>query len=89
MLACPENTLTADAHERQRRTPLPFSGPAKLNRDGGVAVGVARDGPLEAEVVQRRVLNGEAAGADAVLTIGGDSEQQKQRNQYEAHKSRF
>ena len=57
--------------------PRCFADGSELHADGGVAVGVAGDGPFESGVQQRRVLDMETAGFGPVLDLkrGG----QKQR----------
>ena len=89
MLAFAEDSLPSDANQRKSRTPLCIADAAELDRDGGVAVVVAGDGPLEAEIVQRRMLDGETAGAGAVGGVGGGGEEEKAKWQENAHKSRF
>ena len=89
MLAFAENTLAANAHQRKSPAPLGLADRAKLDRDGGAAVGIAGNRPLEAEVAQGRMLNREAAGSGAVFSVGGGGEEEKQKQSREAHQSEF
>jgi hypothetical protein len=81
MFPLPEDTLTPDADEWEGDTPLDVADPAELDGDGGVAVVVAAKAPLEAKVVERRMLDDELAGLGAVLGCGGPGDvDEKQRN---------
>ena len=62
MLAPPVDLFPADPHQRQRGAPGVVANGAERHVDRCVAVGVAVDGPLEAEAVERGVLDDEPAG---------------------------
>ena len=68
MFPLPEHALAADAHERQRDPPIGLADGAELDGDCRVAIVVALDAPLEAEVVEGRMLDDELAGLGAVLS---------------------
>ena len=89
VLAFAEDSLPSDAHQRKSRTPFGIADAAELDRDGGVAVVVAGDGPLEAEIVQSRMLDDESARTGAVVGVGGGGEEEKAGRQENAHKPRF
>ncbi|MEO7276066.1 MAG: hypothetical protein ABIX28_14860 [Vicinamibacterales bacterium] len=74
-----EDTLAADADEWEGDTPLDVTDPAELDGDGGVAVVVAANAPLEAKVVEGRMLDDELAGLGAVLGCGGPGETAEQQ----------
>lgn len=67
MFTATVNVFAANTEKRQTLAPFSFTGLPVLNGDGGVAVGVALDGPLEAEVQERWGLDMEAPGAGWVL----------------------
>ena len=66
-----EDALAADADQRQGFAPAGIAHLTKVDGDRGVAVGVTGDGPFEAEVVERWMLDGEAAGLGSVLGLAG------------------
>ena len=73
-LALAVNMFAADAEEGEGGTPGGGADFAEADFDGGVAVSVAIDLPLETEVVEGGVFDDEAAGADGVLGLerGGE-----------------
>jgi hypothetical protein len=76
MFTAAVNVFAANTEKREALAPFSFSGLPVLNRDGGIAVGVALDRPLEAEVEERWGLDMEAPGAGWVLgKEGGGSKE--------------
>ncbi len=71
MFAGTEDAFAADADQRKRLAPSGVADLAELDGDGGVAVGVAGDGPLEAEVLEGGVLDVEGAGLRGGLGLEG------------------
>ena len=83
-----EDTLAADPDQRKRFAPGRVASLPEGDRHGGVAVLVASDGPLESEIVERRVLHGESARLSGVL---GQRRDRKEggKGQRETHMARF
>jgi len=77
ILTAPVNVFAANTEKREALTPFSFTGLTVLNGDGGVAVGVALDRPLEAEVQKRWGLNMEAPCAGWVLGKEGRDSKKK------------
>ena len=71
------DVLAADPHERHALFPVRFAHGAVLDRNSGVAVFVAGDGPFKAQVQQRRMFNVKLAGLGSVLRerAGGGKEE--------------
>ena len=61
------DVFAADAEERHALFPVRFAHGAVLDRNSGVAVFVAGDGPFKAQVQQRRMFNVKLAGLGSVL----------------------
>ena len=61
------NVFTTNTEKGEALAPFSFTGLTVLNRNGGVAVGVALDRPLEAKVQKRRGLDMEAPCASWIL----------------------
>ena len=71
-ICCPPDALALQPQQRQRRLPLGVAVLAIRHVDAGVAVVVALDEPLEAEVDQRRRFDQEFAGGDSECICAGN-----------------
>ena len=71
MFAPAEDALAADPRQGKRLTPCGASNLAERDADGGVAVRVAGNRPLEAQIAKRGMLHCEAARTCGVLSGSG------------------
>jgi hypothetical protein len=77
VLSAPVHVLTTDANERESIAPSGISNLPELNRDCGIAIYVARNGPFKAQVQKCRMFDVEFASLSCILSQSTRGQQQE------------